>query len=156
MFVDGEELYSNDIASGPTELNRNEEHVTYTGSTVCQVSNGYAIKGVRVYTNPGTTFIDDATVVVENGTVTCINTTCTIPPGFDEYELQGGVLAPGLIDAGTRLGMIHLFTLCLDNHFAPGQEVIPAESAGHDGTAFGVDNRLVHAIDGILLDHRVC
>jgi len=63
-----------------------------------------AITGGTVVTVTGRT-IPDGTVLVQDGIITAVGTNVQIPPGVERFDASGRYVYPGLIDAGTGLGL---------------------------------------------------
>lgn len=66
--------------------------------------NDYAITGGTVVTVTGST-IPNGTVLIQDGLITAVGTNVTIPPGIEQIDATGKFVYPGLIDAGTGLGL---------------------------------------------------
>lgn len=64
----------------------------------------YAITGATVVTVSGAT-IQNATVLVQDGIITAVGTNVTIPAGVERIDASGKFVYPGLIDAGTGVGL---------------------------------------------------
>lgn len=64
----------------------------------------FAIKGARIVTVSGPA-IEKGTVVVSNGIITAIGPDATIPPEAAVIDGTGLTVYPGLIDAGTTVGL---------------------------------------------------
>jgi imidazolonepropionase-like amidohydrolase len=64
----------------------------------------YAITGGTVVTVSGGT-IPNGTVLVQDGIITAVGTSVTIPAGVERFDASGKFVYPGLIDAGTGLGL---------------------------------------------------
>ncbi len=64
----------------------------------------YAITGGTVVTVSGAT-IPNATVLVQDGMITAVGGNVTIPAGVERFDASGKFVYPGLIDAGTGLGL---------------------------------------------------
>lgn len=64
----------------------------------------YAITGGTVVTVTGET-IPNGTVLVQDGLITAVGSTVTIPSGVERFDASGKYVYPGLIDAGTGLGL---------------------------------------------------
>jgi imidazolonepropionase-like amidohydrolase len=64
----------------------------------------YAITGGTVVTVSGGE-IPNGTVVVQDGLITAVGTNVTIPDGVERIDASGKYVYPGLIDAGTGLGL---------------------------------------------------
>jgi imidazolonepropionase-like amidohydrolase len=66
--------------------------------------NSYAITGGTVVTVSGAT-IENGTVLVQDGLITAVGANVTIPQGVERFDASGKFVYPGLIDAGTGLGL---------------------------------------------------
>ncbi len=66
--------------------------------------NDYAITGGTVVTVSGRT-IPNGTVLIQDGLITAVGTDVTIPAGIERIDASGMYVYPGLIDAGTGLGL---------------------------------------------------
>src|SRR5690348_6789073 len=64
----------------------------------------FAIRGARIVTVSGPA-IDKGTVLVTNGIITAVGTDVTIPPAAAVIDGAGLTVYPGLIDAGTTVGL---------------------------------------------------
>lgn len=64
----------------------------------------YAIIGGTVVTVTGGT-IENGTVLVQDGVITAVGSTVTIPDGVERFDASGKHVYPGLIDGGTGLGL---------------------------------------------------
>ncbi|MFC1628218.1 amidohydrolase family protein [Gemmatimonadota bacterium] len=64
----------------------------------------YAITGGTVVTVSGRT-IPNGTVLIQDGLITAVGTNVSIPPGIERIDASGKYVYPGLIDAGTGLGL---------------------------------------------------
>ncbi len=71
---------------------------------VAAQQNDYAITGGTVVTVTGAQ-IPGGTVLVQDGIITAVGTGVTIPAGVEEIDASGKFVYPGLIDAGTGLGL---------------------------------------------------
>ncbi|MGB7068236.1 MAG: amidohydrolase family protein [Pyrinomonadaceae bacterium] len=67
----------------------------------------FAIVNARIVTVSGQT-IDSGTVVIENGKISSVGTNTPIPTGAERIDAKGLVVYPGLIDAGTNLGLAEI------------------------------------------------
>jgi len=75
----------------------------FAGSAEAQ-QNDYAITGGTVVTVSGQT-IPNGTVVIQDGIITAVGSGVTIPSGVERVDASGKYVYPGLIDAGTGLGL---------------------------------------------------
>lgn len=73
------------------------------GWTAAQ-QNDYAITGGTVVTVSGET-IPNGTVLVQDGIITAVGAGVPIPEGVERVDASGKFVYPGLIDAGTGLGL---------------------------------------------------
>ncbi|HKS67406.1 MAG TPA: amidohydrolase family protein [Candidatus Acidoferrales bacterium] len=64
----------------------------------------FAIKGARIVTASGPA-IEKGTVVVANGIITAVGTDASVPPEAAVIDGTGLTVYPGLIDAGTTVGL---------------------------------------------------
>ncbi|MGC1107726.1 MAG: amidohydrolase family protein [Candidatus Acidiferrales bacterium] len=64
----------------------------------------FAIKGARIVTVSGAP-IENGTIVMANGIITAVGTDVTIPPEAAVIDGAGLTVYPGLIDAGTTVGL---------------------------------------------------
>lgn len=64
----------------------------------------YAITGGTVVTVSGAT-IENGTVLVQDGIITAVGTGIAIPAGVERFDASGKFVYPGLIDAGTGVGL---------------------------------------------------
>ncbi len=77
--------------------------VAFPGFAKAQ-QNDYAITGGTVVTVSGVT-ISNGTVLVQDGLITAVGSDVTIPAGIERVDASGKFVYPGLIDAGTGLGL---------------------------------------------------
>ena len=66
--------------------------------------NDYAITGGTVVTVSGAA-IPNGTVLVQDGIITAVGSNVSIPAGVERFDASGKFVYPGLIDAGTGLGL---------------------------------------------------
>lgn len=66
--------------------------------------NNYAITGGTVVTVTGGT-IENGTVIVRDGTITAVGRNIAIPSDVERFDASGLFVYPGLIDAGTGVGL---------------------------------------------------
>ncbi len=79
-----------------------------------------AITGGKVYPVSGPP-IENATVVIVNGVITAVGANVTPPAGAQVVDAKGKWVTPGLINAGTQLGLVE----------------VGAENSANDNTATG-------------------
>ena len=72
----------------------------------------FAIVNARIVTVSGAT-IDNGTVVIQNGKIAAIGTNVQIPSGAEKIDGKGLSVFPGMIDAGTNMGLAEI-TLAVD------------------------------------------
>lgn len=58
-----------------------------------------ALTGATVYDGTGAAPLAGATVVVEDGRITCVGADCRVPAGADVLDAAGRFVTPGLVDA---------------------------------------------------------
>ncbi len=68
------------------------------------LQDDYAITGGTVVTVSGRT-IPNGTVLIQDGIITAVGTDVSIPTGVERIDASGMYVYPGLIDAGTGLGL---------------------------------------------------
>ena len=64
----------------------------------------FAITNARIVTVSGTT-IENGTVVIQNGKIAAVGANANIPSGAETIDGKGLSVYPGMIDAGTNLGL---------------------------------------------------
>lgn len=69
----------------------------------------YAIRHARIVTVSGPE-IEDGTVVIRNGKIEAVGANVSVPAGAQEIDARGLVVYPGMIDAGTSLGLVEIPT----------------------------------------------
>lgn len=67
----------------------------------------YAIRGARIVTVSGAT-IENGTIVIENGKITAVGANVTVPNGAETVDGAGLSVYPGMIDAGTSMGLVEI------------------------------------------------
>ena len=67
----------------------------------------YAIRNARIVTVSGAT-IENGTIVIENGKIVALGATANIPAGADTIDGKGLSVYPGMIDAGTSMGLVEI------------------------------------------------
>lgn len=67
----------------------------------------FALTNAKVVTITNGT-INNGTVVIENGVITAVGTNLTIPEGATTIDCSGKSIYPGMIDAGTSLGLVEV------------------------------------------------
>jgi imidazolonepropionase-like amidohydrolase len=64
----------------------------------------FAIVGARIITVSGAT-IENGTVVIQNGKIAAVGANAAVPAGAEKIDGKGLTVFPGMIDAGTNLGL---------------------------------------------------
>ena len=67
----------------------------------------FAITNARIVTVSGAT-IENGTVVISNGKISAVGANAAIPAGAERIDAKGLSVYPGMIDAGTNLGLIEV------------------------------------------------
>lgn len=93
----------------------------------------FAIVGARIVTVSGAT-IENGTVVIQNGKIAAVGANVSIPAGAEKIDGKGLSVFPGMIDAGTSMGLA---------------EITLAVNGSVDLTETGTMNANAKAIKGI-------
>ncbi len=88
------------ISSVLAQNDGSEQNVTGKAGT-------FAITNARIVTVSGTT-IENGTVVISNGKISAVGANAAIPAGAERIDGKGLSVYPGMIDAGTNLGLIEV------------------------------------------------
>ena len=67
----------------------------------------FAIVGARIVTVSGAT-IENGTVVIQNGKIAAVGANVTVPAGAEKIDGKGLTVFPGMIDAGTNIGLAEI------------------------------------------------
>ena len=67
----------------------------------------FAITNARIVTVSGTT-IENGTIVIKDGKIEAVGANISIPSGAEKIDGKGLSVFPGMIDAGTNLGLIEV------------------------------------------------
>jgi imidazolonepropionase-like amidohydrolase len=67
----------------------------------------FAITGARIVTVSGAT-IENGTVVIQNGRIAAVGAGVSIPSGAERINGTGLTVFPGMIDAGTNMGLVEV------------------------------------------------
>ncbi|CAN5466669.1 amidohydrolase [soil metagenome] len=67
----------------------------------------FAITNARIVTVSGAT-IENGTVVISNGKIAAVGANVSIPAGAERIDAKGLSVYPGMIDAGTNLGLVEI------------------------------------------------
>ncbi|HEV2365143.1 MAG TPA: amidohydrolase family protein [Caulobacteraceae bacterium] len=94
------------------------------------VQAALAVVGARLFPMTSDEAIDGATVVVEGGRFTAIGAALAPPPGARVIDAGGAIVTPGLMSAGSHLGLVEISSLPETCDAAPGK--------GEAGPAFDV------------------
>ena len=90
----------------------------FTASADAQLNSGaqqnvngragtFAIRGARIVTVSGET-IENGTVVISNGKISAVGANVAVPSGAETIDGRGLSVYPGMIDAGTNLGLAEI------------------------------------------------
>lgn len=67
----------------------------------------YAIRGARIVTVSGAT-IENGNIVIQDGKITAVGANAAIPSGAETFDGKGLSVYPGMIDAGTSMGLMEI------------------------------------------------
>ncbi len=67
----------------------------------------FAITNARIVTVSGAT-IENGTIVISNGKISAVGANAAIPAGAEKIDGRGLSVYPGMIDAGTNMGLIEI------------------------------------------------
>ncbi len=67
----------------------------------------FAIVGARIVTVSGAT-IENGTIVIQNGKIAAVGASVQIPSGAERIDGKGMSVFPGMIDAGTNMGLAEI------------------------------------------------
>jgi imidazolonepropionase-like amidohydrolase len=67
----------------------------------------YAIRNARIVTVSGAE-IESGTVIIRNGKIEAVGAEVNVPAGAEEIDARGLIVYPGMIDAGTSLGLVEI------------------------------------------------
>lgn len=67
----------------------------------------FAIVGARIVTVSGAT-IENGTVVIQNGKIAAVGANASVPSGAERIDGRGLTVFPGMIDAGTNMGLAEI------------------------------------------------
>ena len=98
-----------------------------------------ALVGATVYPVSGPK-IENGTVLIEGDKITAVGTNVNIPPGARVIDVTGLEIYPGLIDAGTTLGLIEVGAVRETHDFGEGGLFQPDLRTG---TAINPDSELI-------------
>jgi len=86
---------------------------TVTPDAQLEAADTYVIRNARVVTVSGPD-IENGTVVVSGGRIAAVGASVNVPAGAREIDARGLTVYPGMIDAGTSMGLVEI------NSGAPG------------------------------------
>ncbi len=69
--------------------------------------------------------IESGTLVIENGRIAAVGADVAVPSGAQTVDCAGGTVYPGMIDSGTRLGLVEIGSLAETRDFAEIGELTP-------------------------------
>ena len=99
-----------------------------TGSAAAQQPKSqpgpFALTNARIYTVTNGV-IDDGTVVIEGSRITAVGANATVPDGAQTIDLDGSTIYPGMIDAGTRLGLVEIGSLSETRDYSEIGQITP-------------------------------
>jgi imidazolonepropionase-like amidohydrolase len=88
----------------------------------------FALTGATIETvTKGT--ITNGTIILRNGKIEAVGTNITVPQGAEVINCSGLRIYPGLIDAGTRIGLVEVGSIPTGSDEAEKGEVIPQMKA---------------------------
>ena len=93
----------------------------------------FAIVGARIVTVSGAV-IDNGTIVIQNGKIAAVGANVAVPAGAEKFDGKGLSVFPGMIDAGTNMGLA---------------EITLAVNGSVDLTEVALNNANAKAIKGI-------
>jgi imidazolonepropionase-like amidohydrolase len=73
--------------------------------------------------------IANGTVLISNGKITAVGTNVAVPAGTEVIDCKGQIIYPGMIDAGTNLGLNEISAVARTTDFNEIGEVIPQMKA---------------------------
>src|SRR5678815_4548366 len=88
-----------------------------------------AITGAKVYPVSSEP-IENGTVLIRDGKIVAVGSNVTIPPGAQRIDAAGKWVTPGLINAGTQLGLVEIGQV---------SDTRQASARGHDNVAASFD-----------------
>ncbi|KAJ3300401.1 hypothetical protein HK104_000915 [Borealophlyctis nickersoniae] len=136
VYTDGIKTFSipfTNIPDAPTSVSRMQMR-DESGAACTGDSEAYTVVNARLYADEETV-VQNATVVVKNGSVSCIGTNEECGMWGDLYDLHGGVIVPGIIASTVTLGL----------------QEIAAEDVTKDGLSKGFEPASggTRAVDGL-------
>jgi imidazolonepropionase-like amidohydrolase len=77
-------------------------------------ARAYAIEGAKIYTLAGPA-IDRGTIVIENGKITAVGATVTVPAGAEVVKADGLEVYPGFFDSASEIGLTEVGAVSATN-----------------------------------------
>ncbi|CAG8525018.1 2762_t:CDS:2, partial [Paraglomus brasilianum] len=151
VYIDGIPQFntSSSVLSGPTD----EPYTLYNATRHSSVDTEERIVSSVVIKNIGKIFVGEEsimestpagslTITVSEGRIMCIGPDCTITDtvGYDVVDLQGGYVLPGIIAAGSTLGLSEI-----------EQEQITQDGYVNSFESPDYPKRIIRAVDGLKL-----
>ncbi len=99
-----------------------------TAQSVPGKTGTYALTNATVETITNGT-LEGATVVLSDGKISAVGTNVTVPAGAEVIDCTGKIIYPGVIDAGTRLGLSEVGSDARTRDFNEIGNVIPQMQA---------------------------
>jgi imidazolonepropionase-like amidohydrolase len=90
-----------------------------------------AVIHARALLDPGAAPVEDATIVIADGKVTTAGAGVSVPEGATVIDAKGRLATPGLMNAGTQLGLVEISSIA--------DTTDPAVESGPLGAAFDVE-----------------
>eukprot|EP01124_Arcella_intermedia_P022133 TRINITY_DN3237_c0_g1_i1.p1 TRINITY_DN3237_c0_g1~~TRINITY_DN3237_c0_g1_i1.p1 ORF type:complete len:894 (+),score=157.84 TRINITY_DN3237_c0_g1_i1:41-2722(+) len=146
VFIEGNLVLSRQRVGPPTPApdppGYGKYPVSFAASCKGLVPTPYVVRGVKAWTlDASEAVIENATMVVENGTITCIGSypACegTISADWSTYNIPSGWMIPGLINVGSSTALSE----------------VDQEINSQDGTASVSNGANIRAIDGVRLNN---
>lgn len=92
---------------------------------VAQAQRGpFALTNARIQTVTNGV-IENGTVVIEEDRITAVGENVSVPAGAQTVNLDGNTVYPGMIDAGTRLGLVEIGSLSETRDYSEIGEITP-------------------------------
>jgi imidazolonepropionase-like amidohydrolase len=84
-----------------------QQPASVTAQGASGTSGFYAIRDARIVTVSGAE-IESGTVIIRNGKIEAVGANVSVPAGAEVIEARGLTVYPGMIDAGTSLGLVEI------------------------------------------------
>ena len=85
----------------------------------------FALTNATIYTVSEAGVLEDATLIIQNGEITAIGTNVEVPAGAETINCEGKRIYPGMIDGGTRLGLVEVNSLEESRDYREIGEITP-------------------------------